>query len=58
MRLKTKIIVDAELKHAQSLGLFATILKTGDESAGQIYVVINQNNKQFLLVGPPHWGVF
>ena len=53
MRLKTEIIVAAELKRAQSLGLFATILHRGDENAGQIYIVLNGNNAEFILIGPP-----
>ncbi|MBL1419157.1 MAG: DUF1491 family protein [Alphaproteobacteria bacterium] len=53
MRLKTEIIVAAELKRAQSLGLFATILHKGDANAGQIYIVLNKNNNEFLLIGPP-----
>lgn len=53
MRLKTEIIIAAELKHAQSLGLFATIIKKGDENAGQIYILVNKNNSEFILIGPP-----
>lgn len=53
MRLKTEIIVAAELKRAQSLGLFAAILHKGDANAGQIYIVLNKNNSEFMLIGPP-----
>lgn len=53
MRLKTEIIVAAELKRAQSLGLFATIVHRGDGNAGQIYIILNKNNREFILIGPP-----
>lgn len=53
MRLKTEIIVAAELKRAQSLGLFAAILHKGDGDAGQIFIVLNKNNSEFILIGPP-----
>lgn len=53
MRLKTEIIIAAELKTAQNLGLFATILKKGDLTAGQIYIVIRKFNTDFILIGPP-----
>ncbi|MCJ8323084.1 MAG: DUF1491 family protein [Rhizobiales bacterium] len=53
MRLKAKIIIDAELKRAHSQGLFATIINKGDESAGQIYVVIVKNSLENILIGPP-----
>lgn len=53
MRLKSEIIVAAELKHSQSLGLFATIIHKGDETAGQIYFILSKNNVDFLLLGPP-----
>lgn len=53
MRLKSEIIIAAELKHAQTLGLFATIVHKGDNSAGQIYIIINKNNTEFILIGPP-----
>ena len=52
MRLKTEIIIAAEVKRAQSLGLFAALIKKGDETAGQIYVIICRNNTDFLLIGP------
>lgn len=58
MRLKAEIIIAAELKSAQSLGLFATIAQKGDESAGQIYVIINKNNSEFILIGPPFGASF
>ncbi len=53
MRLKTKIIVESELRRASGLGLFASIIKSGDDSAGQIYFIINKRNQEYLLVGPP-----
>lgn len=53
MRLKAKIIIDAELKRAQSQGLFATIINKGDESAGQIYLIIAKNSSENILIGPP-----
>ncbi len=53
MRLKTEIIIAAELRRATSLGLFATVVKKGDMTAGQIYLIINKNNCEFLLIAPP-----
>lgn len=58
MRLKTEIIIAAELKYAQNLGLFATIIRRGDQSAGQIYLMINSNNLQYILIGPPFGASF
>ncbi|MGL1922063.1 MAG: DUF1491 family protein [Hyphomicrobiales bacterium] len=58
LRLKTEIIISAELRNAQKLGFFSTILKKGDMTAGQIFLVISKYNTEFILIGPPFGSSF
>ena len=58
MRLKSGILVGAILKTAQAEGLFATLLRKGDEDAGAIYVVVRARSGRLRCFGPSEQSLY
>ena len=50
-RLTTSILVSSVLRQAQSKGIFAAVLRQGDEQAGTIFVEVEIDSAQSSLYG-------
>ena len=50
-RLTTSIVVSSALRQAQAKGIFAAVLRQGDEQAGTIFVEVEINSAQSSLYG-------
>jgi len=50
-RLTTRILVSSALRHAQAKGIFAAVLRQGDEEAGTIFVEVEIDSAQSSLYG-------
>ena len=50
-RLTTSILVSSALRQAQAKGLFAAVLRQGDEQAGTIFVEVEIDPAQSSLYG-------
>ena len=50
-RLTTNILVSSALRQAQANGIFATVLRQGDEQAGTIFVEVEIDSAQSSLYG-------
>ena len=50
-RLTTSILVSSALRQAQSNGIFAAVLRQGDEQAGTIFVEVEIDSAQSRLYG-------
>jgi len=48
-RLTTQIIVETALRHSASQGIFAAVLRKGDERAGAIFVEIEKSRTEAKL---------
>lgn len=49
-RLKSKMLVQAGLRHCMALGLMATVVRSGDEDAGAVYLKINRLGPGFTIL--------
>ena len=52
-RLKSRLWVEALLRRCQHQGLFGAVLKIGADEAGAVYVVVNRQNGNSDVLGPP-----
>ena len=50
-RLTTSILVSSALRQAQANGIFAAVLRQGDEQAGTIFVEVEIDSAQSSLYG-------
>ena len=51
VRLTTSILVASALRQAQAKGIFAAVLRQGDEQAGTILIEVEIDPAQSLLYG-------
>ncbi len=58
MRLTSKFWVDAYLRKLAVEGNYACVVKSGAESAGAIFVVLNHMDGRFSLYGPAPQACF
>ena len=49
-RLKSKMLVQAGLRQCMALGLMATVVRSGDEDAGAVYLKINRLGPGFTIL--------
>ena len=51
VRLTTSVLVSSALRQAQANGIFAAVLRQGDEQAGTIFVEVEIDSAQSILYG-------
>lgn len=49
-RLKSKMLIQAALRQCMSLGIMATVVRSGDDDAGTVYLKINRLGPGFTIL--------